>query len=219
VAVRVVDHLEVVDVEHAQRDQPVLLGRVDRVGQLLDQHGPVGQPGQRVVQRRVPEARLAGVQRLDRLVAGGQRGPADLLLGVESAVAQGAGVGDGELGQQGPHPLPGRHRHLVGDLVAQHPDGAAERLGRGDVGRHQLLGHPVAGLGAERLPLAGLDQLGQLRGQQLGELAAGQRDVAGAGDRARPVGGEGRQVRPLGRPVVRCCCRLGHRHALTATPP
>ena len=59
VAERVVEHLQVVDVEEEQREAAALrVGARDRVAEALEQQGAVGQAGERVVQGVVADALL-----------------------------------------------------------------------------------------------------------------------------------------------------------------
>ena len=59
-AERVVDHLELVEVEAMQREQAaVALGRAEQMLELLLEHGAVGQPGQHVVEGELGDALLA----------------------------------------------------------------------------------------------------------------------------------------------------------------
>jgi hypothetical protein len=158
----------------------------------------------------VAEAGLALPQRLLRLLAGDHRSPADRLLLVERAVAQRPRVPDRDRAQQPRHPVAqvvagtglggrggGRKAQVAQEAQVDDLDGAAETLGRGDVGGDQLGPDLVAAAEAERLFVERLDQADRQPFQKLLELGRRHRQVTGAGHRLCPGAGEDREAGAL----------------------
>ena len=79
VAERVVDHLELVEVEAVEREQAVVaVERAEQMFELLLEHASVGQPGQDVVEGELGDALLALGDLADHLVEAG-REPRELV--------------------------------------------------------------------------------------------------------------------------------------------
>ena len=79
-AERVVDRLELVEIEAMEREQAaVAFRRAEQMLQLLLEHRPVGQPGQRVVEGELGDALLALGDLADHLVEA-VREPRELVL-------------------------------------------------------------------------------------------------------------------------------------------
>ncbi len=151
---RVVDDLEPVEVEEEQRHRP---GRPvaphQDAGQLVEQQGPVGQSGQRVVQRLVGQLGLGALQRGD--VGGhGQDVVDPTVLG---ELGHGTGLEPLELAARPDLPLGVEPTAAVEDLAdGPLPSGVvghSEHVGR--LGHHRTDVH-VVGLREQRR--AGVDQ-------------------------------------------------------------
>jgi len=148
VAEGVVDLLEAVEVQEEGRAGRAAAPRPpERLAEVVEEEGAVGQPGQRVVVGQVGEAGLERRALADVAHHPHGRGGVDAgqrrLLWERAAVAAHAGrlaapVPDG--GERRPHlagergPLPARHQRLPGDPEQRRGDGVAEERRVGRVG-------------------------------------------------------------------------------------